>query len=359
MPDQWAYTGSNEQWTVTNVSGVQYKILAANGQALTMTSSSNTTLAGLASYTGSTSQLWTFWSAGSGQYYVLNVGQGMALDNNNGGGAGVQLDQWACSITTHQQWTLTATSGITAPVANGTYELVDQNSYALDDPSGGATSVPDQLTYSGANQKWTVTNVSGVQYKLIAQGGNALTSAGSSGALAGLSAYTGATTQLWTFWANGNSWSLINVSSNLALDYGTGVSASNVNQKAWAANTAQTWTLVTPPTSCSISVTQNSYSSYNGSITWQNTGAGTETNPVLSFTLPNGANNDNTQCLKANIGGSGHSISAVSCNQVGTTETVTMTGTVNASGTLQWFYTTQNSSEAAATNVTVTASSCP
>ncbi len=129
--------------------------------------------------------------------------------------------------------------------------------------------------------------------------------------------------------------------------------AGNTSAQSTAVN------MTTNSSSCSMSVTQNSYSSWDGFITWKNTGTGTETNPVLTFTLPSGATSDNSQCVKSNTGGSGNSISAVSCTQSGTTETVHLTGTVNASGTLQWYYTTQNQSEAVAASVVVTATSCP
>jgi chitodextrinase len=116
----------------------------------------------------------------------------------------------------------------------------------------------------------------------------------------------------------------------------------------------------TNSSSCSISVTQNTYdTTYDGWITYKNTGTGTETNPVMTFTLPSGATIDNSQCVKSNMTFSGASISAVSCHQSGTTETVTMTGTVNANGTVQYYYTTQLSHEAVASSIVVTATSCP
>jgi cellulose 1,4-beta-cellobiosidase len=118
--------------------------------------------------------------------------------------------------------------------------------------------------------------------------------------------------------------------------------------------------MTTNSSSCSISVTQNTYdTSYDGWITWKNTGTGTETNPVLTFTLPSGATIDNSQCTLGNLTLSGASISKITCSQSGTTETATFTGTVNTNGTVQYYYTTQLSSEAVAANIVVTATSCP
>jgi endoglucanase len=140
--------------------------------------------------------------------------------------------------------------------------------------------------------------------------------------------------------------------------YSYTVSAYDPSGNTSAQSTAVNMT--TNPSSCSISVTQNTYdTSYDGWITWKNTGTGTETNPVLTFTLPSGATIDNRQCVLGNMTFSGASISAVSCSQSGTTETVTMTGTVNVNGTVQYYYTTQLASEAAAANIVLTATSCP
>ena len=77
---------------MTLVSGVQYKIIAASGKALTMSSTTNTTIAALSTYTGASDQLWAFWPTGAGSYSVVNVGTGMVLDDN-GTGAGVHPDR--------------------------------------------------------------------------------------------------------------------------------------------------------------------------------------------------------------------------------------------------------------------------
>jgi hypothetical protein len=245
VPDQWAYAGDDQAWSFILVSDATYEILSTSGEALTMTSAANTTLAGLSTYAGSSDQLWAFWPTGLGSYWVVNVGTGMALDDHGGGGIGVQLQQWTWSTgSTHQNWTFAATSSIHAPVADGIYEIAAGSGYALDDPGGGGGgTVPDQSPYVNTEQQWTVTNVSGVQYEIASAGGYALTSAANAGTIGALSTYTGAANQRWVFWANGSSYSIVNVGTNLALDDGTGESASTVDQNAWSAGATQTWTL--------------------------------------------------------------------------------------------------------------------
>jgi hypothetical protein len=109
---------------------------------------------------------------------------------------------------------------------------------------------------------------------------------------------------------------------------------------------------------CSISVTKNSYdTTYDGYITYKNTGTGAETNPVVKFTIPSGATLDHTGCALGNQTAPG--CSAVSCSQSGTTVTYSFTGSLAAAASIALYYSTDKSSEAAATSITVTASACP
>lgn len=243
--DQVLYTGmgSNQNWTVTRVAANKYKILAANGTALTGSSSFGQLT--LQSYTGASNQLWIFASNGA-QYNIINASTQQAMDSN-GGGTGHQVIQYTWSITNaNQTWTLINRSTIVPLVANGTYAFVDTAGYALDDPNGGGSgTVPDQVTYSGANQKWTVTLVNGLEYKIIAASGAALTATGSNGTIAPLSSYTGVAGQLWVIQPNGSTYNLLNVDSSLALDDNSGGSGSTCHQWTFTTNnTYQMWTLV-------------------------------------------------------------------------------------------------------------------
>src|SRR5579871_1391970 len=53
--------------------------------------------------------------------------------------------------------------------------------------------------------------------------------------------------------------------------------------------------------SCPISVVTNSYdTSYDGYITYKNTGTVSETNPTVTFTVPSGATLDTSGCAMSN-----------------------------------------------------------
>jgi cellulose 1,4-beta-cellobiosidase len=129
-----------------------------------------------------------------------------------------------------------------------------------------------------------------------------------------------------------------------------------------ATNTsAQSAVLLASTSSCAITVTKDTYdTTYDGFITWQNAGTGVETTPILTFTLPAGANLDTstTQCKLSNFTVPG-TITGVTCSQSGTTAHMNFTGSLASAGSIAVYYTTQNSTEAAATNITVTAASCP
>jgi len=244
--DQWAYIGANQQWTVTNLGNGTYKILAANGYALTRQGSNLAVK--LAAYTGAGGQLFTFVQNGS-SWNIINPLSCDALDDSSGGiSTGVVASSFNANQN-NQLWTLTLVSGIAAPLANGTYNFANSAGTFLDDPAGGgAGTVPDNSTNTGANQQWTVTLVSGVQYKILAANGTALTMSSTPNTnIAGLAAYTGASTQLWVFWPMGSgAYSVINVSTGMVLDSNGGGAGAKIRQWAWtSANANQLWTNVT------------------------------------------------------------------------------------------------------------------
>ena len=360
--DQWAYAGTNQQWTVTLVSGTQYKILAQNGLALTAGSGTGVQVT-LTTYTGATTQLWTFTTNGSG-YNIVNAGSCLALDDGGGGTSlpiNVSATTFSTSTVTSHYWTLTTSSSITAPIADGTYEFLDSAGYSLDDESGGgAGTAVGQWVNTGPNQYWTVTLVSGVQYKIIGTSGAALTATTANGYLANLSTYTGASNQLWVFVPSGSSYNVINVGSYIALDDDNGGLGVQVNQWGWSATNAnQRWTLgATPQASCThTSVTTNTYSSRAGHITWQNTGSVAEVNPEIIFAIPNGATMNASGCALGSQTVPG-SITAIGCAQGGQTVWYEFVGSLAAGASITAYYTTQNGSEAAATVSSISANSC-
>jgi hypothetical protein len=135
-----------------------------------------------------------------------------------------------------------------APIANGNYAIINVPGTALDDPNGGGPgTTPDQVIYSGPNQKWGVALVSGSRYEIIAASGAALTATGNSGSIGmigALSSYTGTDNQLWKFVPAGSYYNLMNVGTGLALDdhYGD----SGVVPYQWpldSTNANQRWTI--------------------------------------------------------------------------------------------------------------------
>jgi hypothetical protein len=114
--------------------------------------------------------------------------------------------------------------------------------------------------------------------------------------------------------------------------------------------------------SCPIQVTKDSVdNSYDGFITYVNTGTGDEVNPIAEFTVPEGV-------VLYTVGCSGSqglqdqgvpgSITALSCSQSGTTIIYAFTGTLSPGDQIAIYYTTNVATEAVATCIDVAATSC-
>jgi chitodextrinase len=141
------------------------------------------------------------------------------------------------------------------------------------------------------------------------------------------------------------------LTANTAYSYT--VSAYDAAGLTSAQSTAQSVT-TTASAGCSVTVTQNTYASSAGNISYNSATA--ETNPSISFTVPSGATNQSTACHMPHQTAPG--CTSVSCTQSGTTITYNFLGTLAANATLTLYYSTQNSSEAVATNIVVSSSSC-
>jgi chitodextrinase len=122
---------------------------------------------------------------------------------------------------------------------------------------------------------------------------------------------------------------------------------------------AQSTALSATTNSCSITVNTNTYdTSSDGFIKYTNSGTGPETNPTVTFTIPSGVTLDKTGCVQSNQA-TPAGVTIGTCAQSGTTVTYPFTGSVAGGASITLFYTTDHASEAAATNITVTATSCP
>ena len=115
--------------------------------------------------------------------------------------------------------------------------------------------------------------------------------------------------------------------------------------------------------SCSIQVTTDTFdNSYDGYITYQNTGTGDEVNPTVAFTVPSGVSLYPVGCA-GETGfmdqGVPNTITSLVCSQSGTTISYAFTGTLPAQSQIAIYYTTNLPHEDVATCITVTANSCP
>jgi hypothetical protein len=243
--DQWAFEGPYEEFTVALAGGGQYKILAQSGLAVTGQGENNQ--ATVEPYAGASEQLYAFVQAGS-SWKIVDVKDCLALDDWGGGVQTMVGDQLDQSDAGDQLWTLVPIASVTLPLADGTYALIAGSGLALDDPGGGgAGTVPDQVAYAGSDQEWTVSLVSGQEYKILSASGEALTmSATQDTTIAGISSYTGSTDQLWVFWPTGlGSYSVVNVGTAMALDdNGGGGVGVQIQQWTWnSPNDHQEWTI--------------------------------------------------------------------------------------------------------------------
>jgi hypothetical protein len=110
---QWSSTGgTNQQWTLAQVSGNVYTITGVgSGKCLEVPSSSTTQGTRLSIYTcnGGANQQWALAGTGSTQFVLVNLNSGWVADVVSGSTAtGAQIEQWAQNGGANQHWTLTA-----------------------------------------------------------------------------------------------------------------------------------------------------------------------------------------------------------------------------------------------------------
>lgn len=108
---QWGGNGgTNQQWTLTQLSGGYYSIIGVqSGRALEVYQSSTADSArvDIWDYSGGNNQQWQFVSLGTGYYRIVNRNSGKSLDvvgqSIADGGA---ITQWTASTGENQQWAL-------------------------------------------------------------------------------------------------------------------------------------------------------------------------------------------------------------------------------------------------------------
>jgi hypothetical protein len=107
--DQAPYSGVNQQWTIISEGADEYKIIAANGNALSGPNAASQLV--VTNFTGVANQIWTFEpvnSYGYQSYYLLvNIGTGQVMDDfNNSTSAGSVIGQWSQDGGNNQNWAL-------------------------------------------------------------------------------------------------------------------------------------------------------------------------------------------------------------------------------------------------------------
>jgi endoglucanase len=138
----------------------------------------------------------------NGTYRLISRLSGKALDAN-GTGDGTQIIQWPYWGGTMQQWTVTNTG-------NGQYSIVGvQSGKALDIQNGATTNGTKVELYSnwgGPMQKFTFTPTDSGYFRI-----SPVSSPNSSLDVTGVSTADGAYIQQWTYWGGtGQQWSVIN-----------------------------------------------------------------------------------------------------------------------------------------------------
>ena len=107
-----------------------------------------------------TNQQWTLTQVSGNVYTLRNVNSGLCLDvPGQSTTAGLQLDQWTCNGGTNQEWALDSV-GSYSSTGDASYQLTNLNSDLVADVAGNSTTagaIVDQwASNGGANQKWTL-----------------------------------------------------------------------------------------------------------------------------------------------------------------------------------------------------------
>jgi hypothetical protein len=139
------------------VAGTYYRLINRNSGKVAEVSNFSTADGGNVqqwSWTGTSSQQWSFVSVGGGYYNVINRGSGKCLDVNGVSTAdGANVQQWTCGTGTNQRWSLTSLAG-------GYYRLTAQHSGKVLDVVGNGTADGvniDQWPWNnGNNQQWQI-----------------------------------------------------------------------------------------------------------------------------------------------------------------------------------------------------------
>jgi glucosylceramidase len=254
---QWTHDSDpDQQWTLLDAGSGYFNIVNVNsGLALDDTngSTSNGTQMQQWSLTpGDANQQWQINSAGGGYYTITNRHSGLSLDLTNGGlGDGTAIQQWTTSSSDlNQQWQVIGTpraAAAVAPVAGGSYRIVNQTSGKPFGVAGGSTADGARIVGSAddaaLDQVWTLADAGGGYFNIVnANSGKAVDDTNGSTANGNpMQQYTisgtGNANQQWQIQSLGNGYyKLVNRTSGLVLDLTNGNSDDGTQIQQYAAN---------------------------------------------------------------------------------------------------------------------------
>lgn len=230
--EQYTCTGSsNQSWTLNDVGGEQYELIASNSnKCAEVINGANTKGAGIqqATCTGAPRQLWQFKYISDGIYRIVNAPNGLCLDVTGGPQAtadDVLIELYPCTGASNESWALTAPQVTPRP-------LISKSSGRCLDVYGGPQATQngaliDQYTCTGAaNQQWTLRSMATGGLELIAKNSGKCIQPVNGGTSKGTNIEqtdcTGAPQQLWSQQNQDGGapgeYKFVHVSSGLCLD---------------------------------------------------------------------------------------------------------------------------------------------
>jgi hypothetical protein len=253
--DQAGGGGTNQQWNI-QPSGHYYTLTNVSSGLVPDDPAGSTTQGTQMvqwSANGGLNQLWSFQSAGNGQYIIVNAYSNLVLDDSGGSTAsGNPIIQWADNVTSNQEWSL-AQPGITP----GHYYIKNLHSGLVADDPGGSTQQGTQIVQwglnNGSNQDWNI-QPSGNFYTIqnVASGlylDDSNNSKSNNNPIIQWG-FNGGANQLWSFKSvGGGEYNIINDYSGLNLDVSGDSTSPGAGLVQFSSNgqTDQEWSLSGAP----------------------------------------------------------------------------------------------------------------
>jgi hypothetical protein len=262
----------------------------------------------------STSQQWTFTSAGGHYFYIKNVSTGLYLDDLGATTYGNSVGQKTFSGATSQQWAVAP--AVVAPASPMYYSIISKDSHCVLDNNGSSSAGAPALIWDwwwggDTNQQVQLTGVNSASSKAlqpptIANGNHTLSpvyatsmcldasgSGTASGTAVDLWQATGAANQSWTFKSLGNNVYTIKPSytSSLALTITGAANGSTLSLTTIGSSpsSSQKWTAVwdggnqwefVPASASNLVIDCNNFGTSNGTVV-QGWTAGSGTNQTF------------------------------------------------------------------------------